>query len=117
MTDIIEIPYTPYRGESEPIIDSFEGKIFLHPKYFESVQHYTYSKLEDGVHRPATFKQAMMQIKSKISLCRSGWGHPEKLEETTPGVEVNDGESVLFRFRTNKEADKFYLTIKEWLLA
>lgn len=112
------IEYKPYRSEVEPVTEVFDGRVILHPKHFESIQHYTYDSLDDGIRKKDDlYKQALLQVKDKITLTRTNYIHTyDKSEQSVAGVNVNDGESVLFRFKTDEEADKFYAKIRNWLL-
>ena len=111
------ITYKPYRSEAEPITEVFDVKIILHPNYFESIQHYTYDAIDEIPVKDQLYKQAMLQIKKNITLTRANYTHDyDPSKQSVAGVNVDDGESVLFRFKTDEEADKFYAKLRNWLL-
>jgi len=114
MQETIEIEYTPYRSEKEPVTEVITCKVILHKDFFESVQYYKYTMLKNDVlHEDTPFKQAMIQRRTHLTLTRATYDHPESDELFVEGVAVNDGEVVLFRFETDKEADKFYAKLRK----
>lgn len=117
MQETVEIEYTPYRSEKEPVTEVITCKVILHKDFFESVQYYKYIMLKNDVlHEDTPFKQAIIQRRTHLTLTRATYEHPESSDIETEGVGVNDGEFVLFRFETAKEADKFYSKLRNWLL-
>lgn len=116
-TEAIELKYTPYRGKTEPIIEDFGCKVYLHKEYIETILNYTYPITENGIKKEGRIKRAYLQKRDAISLTRTMYREAEDSDELYPAVDIYDGETAWLGFEKDEDADKMYSKIKKWIMA
>jgi hypothetical protein len=115
----MKIQYTPYRGKIEPILDIRKAEVTLHPEHIEVIYSYDFQKYSESGSYKESMNAAYLIPKYGTGISRSASSHSmDETEEEVPMVTIESPcyDSVWLRCKTNKEADKLYLTLRKYLL-
>jgi hypothetical protein len=114
------LTFTPYRGKFEPVTKVHKAEVKLFPENMEIIFSYDYVKYDDGNKTEDTTFSAHFVPRYGSSLTRSAMYHmddPDRELCQYVGIDVPGvPETIYLRCKNNKEADKIYSDLKEYLL-